>query len=68
MIDKTARLISYLGLCGPADETNEEKVSGVMPYIALKVEVLEGLYNKNLDIYALLIMWELSSDHQVNHD
>src|SRR6185312_12126013 len=39
-VEKTACSITDLGLCRPVNETNEEKIFGVMPYVA--PEVLHG--------------------------
>jgi serine/threonine protein kinase len=47
--------ISDFGLCRPANETNDQKIYGVLPYIA--PEVLRGKpYTEKFDIYSLGIV------------
>lgn len=54
-------LITDLGLCRPVNETNDEEVYGVLPYVA--PEVLHGKpYTQASDIYSLgIIMYEVLS-------
>jgi len=71
-IEKTSCLISDLGLCKPTNETNEEKVFGVLPYVA--PEVLRSQpYTQASDIYSFGIMaYEMLSSlppyYDVAHD
>ncbi|KLL02682.1 MAG: hypothetical protein MRECE_53c001 [Mycoplasmataceae bacterium CE_OT135] len=61
-IEKTSCLITDLGLCKPADETNEEeKIFGVMPYVA--PEVLNSKpYTQASDIYSFgIVAYEILS-------
>src|SRR2546423_13698860 len=54
-IEKTSCLIADLGLCRPANETNQEKIYGVMPYVA--PEVLRSQpYTQASDIYSFGIV------------
>jgi len=59
-VEKTSCLITDLGLCKPANETNQEdKVFGVMPYVA--PEVLQNQpYTQKADIYSFgIIIYEV---------
>src|SRR4051812_16541910 len=61
-IEKTSCLITDLGLCKPANETNQEKkIFGVMPYVA--PEVLRNQpYTQAADIYSFgIIAYEVLS-------
>ncbi|KLL03765.1 MAG: hypothetical protein MRECE_9c019 [Mycoplasmataceae bacterium CE_OT135] len=60
-IEKTACLITDLGLCRPADETKQEKIYGVMPYVA--PEVLNSKsYTQAADIYSFgIVAYEILS-------
>jgi serine/threonine protein kinase len=61
-IEKTSCLITDLGLCKPTDEAKkEEKVFGVMPYVA--PEVLQSQpYTQAADIYSFgIIAYEMLS-------
>jgi len=64
--------ITDLGLCRPANETNQENVYGVLPYVA--PEVLNGkLYTQAADIYSFgIVTYEVISDkppyHEFAHD
>ena len=60
-IEKTECLITDLGLCKPANETNEEKIFGVLPYVA--PEVLQSQpYTQAADIYSFgIIAYEILS-------
>lgn len=53
--------ITDLGLCRPADETSQEKVFGVLPYVA--PEVLQGQpYTQASDVYSFgMVAYELFS-------
>jgi serine/threonine protein kinase len=58
---RTACLIADLGLCRPANEANEKKVFGVMPYVA--PEILQGQpYKQASDIYSFgIVSYEVLS-------
>ncbi|MCE8163159.1 MAG: serine/threonine-protein kinase [Candidatus Moeniiplasma glomeromycotorum] len=60
--------ITDLGLCRPVNETNKEKVYGVLPYIA--PEVLRGKkYTQASDIYSFgIIVYEVLSGLPPYHD
>ncbi|MCE8163182.1 MAG: serine/threonine-protein kinase [Candidatus Moeniiplasma glomeromycotorum] len=60
--------ITDLGLCRPASETNNEKVFGVLPYIA--PEVLRGRpYTQASDIYSFgIVAYEVLSSLPPYHD
>src|SRR5947209_8365349 len=54
-IGKTSCLITDLGLCKPANETNDKKIFGVLPYVA--PEVLQSKpYTQAADIYSFGII------------
>jgi serine/threonine protein kinase len=59
--DTSKCFITDLGLCRPANETNQEKIFGVMPYVA--PEVLRSRpYTQASDIYSFgVIAYELLS-------
>jgi len=72
-IEKTACLITDLGLCKPVNEAEQEnKIYGVLPYIA--PEVLYGKpYTQASDIYSFgIVAYEIFSGslpyHDVAHD
>lgn len=64
--------IADLGLCRPVNESDEEKIYGVLPYMA--PEILQGQpYTQASDIYSLgMIMYEimlgLSPYYEYSHD
>ena len=54
-IEKASCLITDLGLCKPANETNDKKIFGVLPYVA--PEVLQSKpYTQAADIYSFGIV------------
>ncbi|POG67581.1 kinase-like domain-containing protein, partial [Rhizophagus irregularis DAOM 181602=DAOM 197198] len=56
--------ISDMGLCGEVDNIDEEKIYGVMPYVA--PEVLRGnLYTQATDIYSFgMVMHFIATGRQ----
>ncbi|EXX57914.1 Rad53p [Rhizophagus irregularis DAOM 197198w] len=56
--------ISDMGLCGEVDNIDEEKIYGVMPYVA--PEVLRGkLYTQAADIYSFgMVMYFIATERQ----
>ncbi len=53
--DGTRTFISDYGLCKPANESNDKKIYGVMPYIAPEI-LHKKPYTKESDIYSLGII------------
>src|SRR4051794_8427239 len=60
--------ITDLGLCRPVNETDDNKIYGILPYVA--PEVLSGKpYTASADIYSLsMVMYEMFSGLIPYHD
>ncbi|RIA92144.1 kinase-like domain-containing protein, partial [Glomus cerebriforme] len=60
--------ITDLGLCKPANETNDKKVYGVLPYVAPEILVKEK-YTQKSDIYSFgIIIYEVCNELPPHYD